>query len=763
MTPTGFTEARHWRVSGRVQGVGFRPFVYRLARRFGLRGWVRNTAGQVEIFAQGARADLVAFGQALIEQQPPLASGTITACRVAEPRALTDFVIQTSAEGDAPSIHVPTDGFLCADCLDELRDPANRRFAYPFLNCTQCGPRYTVIRRLPYDRPHTTLADFPLCPACAAEYQDPADRRFHAQPTACPVCGPRLFWSRDLALDSPKALAACVAAIQQGYIVAVKGVGGYHLLCAAEQASAVARLRARKSRPDKPLAVMLPLLSADRLQSRFGLRLSPAQQRGLFSSVRPIVLVDWPTAPEGIAPGLREVGIFLPYSPLHALLLAACDRPLVATSGNVSGEPVLIDPEEAEARLGAVAEAFLHHNRPIARPADDPVLREIGGQLRPLRLGRGNAPLELDLPFALPHPLLALGGHHKNCVALAWENRIVISPHIGDLDSPRGMAVFAQVGADLQDLYQIPAESLVTDAHPGYGATQWATRQARPVHRVGHHFAHASTVVGEFWIAHGEDHPNWLVFTWDGVGLGPDGTLWGGEALLGRPGAWRRVASFRPFHLPGGEQAGREPWRSAAALCWDAGLDVPSHLAAFAPPLLRHAWQRRINCPATTAAGRLFDAAAALVGVAATASFEGQGPMRLEALLAPNPTSEHPPELPLNENEHGCLETDWRPLLPGLMNPHASPAERAWVFHQAMARALAAQAVALRQRHAFSRVGLGGGVFQNRWLAETAVERLEALHFEVFLPSMLPVNDAALGLGQVVEYAATPARKDGGE
>ncbi|MFP5344878.1 MAG: carbamoyltransferase HypF, partial [Gammaproteobacteria bacterium] len=468
---TASRQAKRWLLGGRVQGVGFRPFVYRLAQRYNLSGWVRNLCGRVEIVAEGHSAGLERFAHALLSEAPSLAKAEILSC---EHLALTQdsatFRILPSLTGAADSIHLPPDYFLCADCLAELQDPADRRYRYPFINCTQCGPRYTVIHALPYDRVNTTLAGFALCAACREEYDNPRDRRFHAEPLACPACGPQPSFhapGKTPVDETPAALATCVAALREGRIVAVKGIGGYHLMCDARSDSAVQRLRASKPRPHKPLAVMFPLEGEDGLDGVRGHALvGTVEARALLDPARLIVLIknhSQSGLSRYIAPGLDETGALLPYSPLHHILLEDFGAPLVATSANVSGEPVLTDNGEAQARLAHVADAFLHHNRPIARPADDAVVRVIAGKPRVLRLGRGLAPLELPLPFTLPHPLLACGAHIKNTVALAWNNRVVISPHIGDLGSARSLDVFEQVIADLQALYGIRAEILICD------------------------------------------------------------------------------------------------------------------------------------------------------------------------------------------------------------------------------------------------------------------------------------------------------------
>ena len=743
--------ARRIRLTGRVQGVGFRPFVYRLARRLNIHGWVQNRLGEVVIHAQGDADVLDRFQQELIDRAPPLSRPVLEESTVIEPESVDTFTVRGSTEGAEAHIHLPPDLDVCPDCLRELFDPADRRYHYPFINCTQCGPRYTLAERLPWDRPSTAMAGFAMCDACRAEYEDPADRRFHAEPIACPQCGPELtFVNRSSPVHTGElALHQAVAAIAAGRIVAVKGIGGYHLICDATCASAVARLRARKPRPHKPLAVMFPFRGEDGLAAlREYTEPDAAEAAALRDPARPIVLVrrrpDSDLAAD-IAPGMDRLGAFLPYSPLHHLLLDALDRPLVATSGNLGGEPVIVDAEMVEARLSRIADVFLHHDRPIVRPADDSVVQHVAGRIRPLRLGRGLAPLELRLPRPVGRPTLAVGGHMKNTVALAWDDRLVVSPHIGDLDSPRALNVFEQVIDDLQSLYHVRAERVVCDAHPGYASSRWARASGLPIHEVFHHHAHAAQLALEH-----PDVERWLVFTWDGVGLGEDGTLWGGEALLGRPGHWRRVASFRPFHPPGGDRVAREPWRSAAALCWAAGLE---YTPPQDPELVRAAWERGLNAPGTSAVGRLFDAAAALLGLVDNASFEGQGPMWLETVASHGRVGNGEP-LACRFNEHGLLVADWQGLLAPLCDERITIANRAAGFHATLAATLVEQAHLLRERHGGFAVGLSGGVFQNRRLAEPAIDALKEGGFPVHVPAAIPCNDGGLSGGQIIEAMA---------
>jgi len=439
-------------LTGHVQGVGFRPFVYRLANEYRLTGYVQNRLGEVAIVACGSPESLRKFHRDLIDQAPPLARPNIVSSESVEQVSFEDFKIVASAADADVRIFVPADNFMCDDCKQELHDPGDRRYHYPFINCTQCGPRYTLIEAMPYDRENTSMASFELCADCRSEYENPNDRRFHAEPIACPVCGPGLEFEKgghDEYSDADTEIEAALHELREGNVVAVKGIGGYHMLCDARNWSAVASLRRRKQRPDKPLAVMYPMRGSDGLDAvRLSVKVSTAEAELLLSPSRPIVLLQKHTytrLANNVAPGLREIGVLLPYSPLHELLMQGFGSPLVATSGNISGEPVLTENAAASSRLGKIADAFLHHDRPIVRPADDPVYRSIAGKVRPLRMGRGSAPFEFDLPWRLTTPVLAVGGHMKGTLALGWEDRVVVSPHIGEMDNPRSLEVFEQV------------------------------------------------------------------------------------------------------------------------------------------------------------------------------------------------------------------------------------------------------------------------------------------------------------------------------
>lgn len=747
--------ARQLRVIGRVQGVGFRPFVHRLAQQLGVSGWVQNHGGHVEICIQGNAKQLDEFAQGLTHLAPARARISQITTTPIPVQAQEGFIIRTSHDADTRYAHITPDDATCAECLAEMQDPSQRRYRYPFISCTQCGPRYTLIDRLPYDRHHTRMADFPLCADCQTDYCQPNDRRMHAQTLACPACGPRLSYQQPgLAPieDNNAALAATVAALRAGLIVAVKGIGGYHLVCSATDPAAVLRLRQRKHRAFKPLALLMPWSGADGLKHVRAYTVgTTAEWAQLTDTSRPIVLMQkrpHTDLASAIAPDLNDIGIMLPYSPLHHLLLADCNAPLVATSANLSGEPVFIDAEHVVSRLSNVADAFLHHNRTILRPADDSVYRCIAGKARPLRLARGVAPIELTLPLTLPYPLLALGGQGKNTVALAWADRVVVSPHLGDISSPHGLQVFEQTLSGLQQLYGITAQHCISDAHPDYNTHRWAQHSGLKHLQVYHHHAHASALAAEHNSAE-----SLLVFTWDGAGYGTDGTLWGGEALLGKPGHWQRVSSMRPFRLPGGDLAARAPWRSALGLCWELGDD------RYQPPtdssLLKHAWQNTLNSPITSAVGRLFDAAAALLGLVQTADYEAHAAMRLEA--ASTALADTGIDLPLSRNALGVWLCDWAPLVAMLQNPDLSIAARSACFHASLALSIVKQAQQLRNEHLFTAVGLTGGVFQNRLLTEYTHTLLQAAGFTVYIPEHLPSNDAGISFGQIIEVGNRPS------
>ena len=738
-------------VSGHIQGVGFRPFVYRLATELKLSGYVKNSSGIVSVHIQGQPEQLNQFEKQLIDNAPAIAKPIIENSNKIQTETFDQFEIKKSDSQGKQDIHIPPDYFTCNDCLEELNDPEQRRYQYPFINCTQCGPRYTIIKSLPYDRPNTSLENFPLCADCFDEYTNPNDRRFHAQPLACEKCGPSISYTDEHKNSHHQdAFSDCIQALNDGQIVAIKGVGGYHLMCDALNNDAIERLRQRKNRPDKPLAVMFPMTGDDGLETvlKYG-QPTTLEAKKIVDPSRPIVLIKHKNQlPFSITSGLQEVGVFLPYSPLHHLLLNKMNRPLIATSGNVSGEPVITDIDEAEKKLATITDAFLHHNRPIQRPADDSVIRFIAEKAFTIRAGRGMTPLELTLPLSFDRPVLAIGGQMKVNIALAWENRVVISPHISDLGTLRGQTVFQQVIDDLQQLYNKHAEVIICDAHTRYTGHQWAKKQDIPHRSVYHHHAHASALAGEY-----PEIKNWLTFTWDGVGLGEDNSLWGGEALHGKPGNWQRLASFKTFHPPGADKAGREPWRSEAALRWSmnekwsANIE-PSELAFIA-------WKKKINSPATSAVGRLFDAASAIILGIKKVSFEAQAPMLLEACI--NHHCEDFIDLPLIKDPSGIMRADWSPLIQAIIDESQSVENRSAIFHNSMAHCLIQQALHLKQYDGieYDAIGLAGGVFQNKYLTEKIISIARTHQLNVLIPSIIPSNDGGLSFGQVIEELFT--------
>jgi len=740
-------------ITGQVQGVGFRPFIFRLAQTHNLSGTVQNKAGQVEVFLQGNIKSIETFEIDLIKKHPPLAKPQISESEICDSESIVNFSILKSQSDINADIHIPPDFFTCNDCLEELMNKKERRYRYPFINCTQCGPRYTLIESLPYDRPNTSMKDFPLCPDCYAEYSNVVDRRFHAQPLACSECGPILSYSSNKTSITGNAftLTSAIEALGHGKILAVKGVGGYHLICDALNEKTVQLLRDRKHRPDKPFAVLFPWKGkngSDQI-SKF---LNPTKQelRQLTHPSRAVVLIKSKSdskLAKNINPGLNEVGAMLPYSPLHFLLSHDFNKPLVATSANFTGEPVITDNIEAEQRLSNIADAFVHHNRPILRPADDSVIRIINNQTQHLRLGRGIAPLEKKLDFNLDKPVLAVGGHMKNTIALAWGNRIVISPHIGDLSSARSMNIFEQVIYDLTNLYQIQPETILCDAHPDYASTRWAKEYAdnhdKQIFEVFHHYAHASSLCGEY-----PNEKQWLVFTWDGTGYGHDGSIWGGEALLGLPGSWKRAACFRPLTLVGGDKASLQPWRSAMAMAWAENFNW--QIKNIDTEMAYQGWKKNIGCFKSTAAGRLFDAAASFIMQSHSCSFDGQAPMQLEQ-IATKLSANQAIHLPMKTINNDLLQIDWGPLLKTLTNEDISLTDRSNIFHSSMAICLLNQAKQLRETHGDFTIGLSGGVFQNKKLTEFIIQQLKKNDFKVFTSCSIPCNDAGISYGQVIE------------
>ena len=749
-------------VHGAVQGVGFRPWVFRIAEELGLAGWVRNDISGVFIELEGEDDALAAFRRELEAAPPPLARIREVLETSTPLTKESGFRILPSENAGSRSTLVLPDVATCPECLAEVLDPKDRRHLYPFANCTNCGPRFTIVTDLPYDRPATTMAAFTLCGECRAEYENPRDRRFHAQPIACPACGPSLeAWSPEgeVLARRHEALLAAADSLRAGAVVAVKGLGGFHLMCDARSADAVANLRRRKTREEKPLALMV----RDVAMARAIAEVSAESEALLSGPEAPIVLLprraDAGVAP-GVAPGRPELGLMLPATPLHHLLLRESGFPVVATSGNRSDEPICTDEREALVRLAGMADLLLAHDRPIARHVDDSVARVFAGAPRLLRRARGWAPLPVPVREELP-VILGVGAHMKTAVALSVGRQVFLSQHIGDLETPEALDAFARVVADFERLWGVTPAAVAHDLHPGYASTAFAKRLSEergiPSIPVQHHHAHLASCLAE-----NEAEGPALGVCWDGTGLGTDGTIWGGEFLLGDASGYARVAHLRPFRLPGGDAAVKESRRTAFAILFEmlgeSALEREDLecVRSFPPrerEVLATMIRKGVNAPVTTSAGRLFDAVASLLGIAQKTSFEGQAAMALEAAAfeawGEAETGRLPCSFPLNVSADGPAVLDWEPFVSYLLRdlslgvPAPVLAAR---FHATLADGILAAA-----RHAgVRRVALTGGCFQNRLLTELTVARLEANGFEVLLHGAVPPNDGGIGVGQVL-------------
>ena len=730
------------RVEGVVQGVGFRPFVHRIAAARGLAGFVRNDARGVEIEAEGSADAVDRFLAALRDEAPPLAVVEAVRAVDVDPRGDAGFAIAGSA-GGAPSALVTADAATCPDCLSELRDPGDRRFRYPFVNCTNCGPRFTIVRGVPYDRPLTTMAGFAMCPACRAEYDDPSDRRFHAQPNACPACGPRV----RLVGDAPAGrddVERAARALLAGAIVAVKGIGGVHLACRADDDAAVARLRARKHREDRPFALM----AADVAAARALVSLGEEDVTLLTSPARPIVLAPraaGSAVADAVAPSMAELGVMLPYAPLHHLLLGDAGVALVMTSGNVSDEPIAFRDDDALERLAGIADLFLLHDRPIETRVDDSVARVVRGRPTVLRRSRGLVPAAVGLPVACARPVLACGAELKSTFCLARERRAWVGHHIGDLRNAETLASFREGIAHFEELFDVRPEIVAHDLHPQYLSTSYALeRDGVELVGVQHHHAHLAACLAE----HGVTAPA-VGAIYDGTGHGTDGTAWGGEILLGDLRSFERIAHLPAVRLPGGDRAVREPWRMACAWLVAVRGEIPAIPVALRDHVAADRWDAVARmalsgfaAPETTSMGRLFDAVAALCGVRPVVTYEGQAAIELEALA----DVAEPGSYPADPDE--LVAGRGRRRLRRIPVPVVSAR-----FHRAVAEWTVAACTAAGTEH----VVLSGGVFQNRLLLTWSAERLEALGHTVLVPERLPANDGGIAYGQAAVAAALTA------
>ncbi len=760
---------------GAVQGVGFRPFVYRLSSDLKLAGWIRNTSEGVFIEVEGDPDRIEEFQERIATDLPPRAFIQSLEGRILDPSGYTGFRILPSVPGRNSALILP-DIATCADCLGEIRDIDDRRYRYPFTNCTNCGPRYSIIEALPYDRMQTTMRQFDMCSLCRAEYENPLDRRFHAQPNACPECGPHLEFldsaGHSLARDD-EALSEAVAAICRGAIVALKGLGGFQLIVDARNVDAVERLRARKHREEKPLALMVPNLeSVERL-----CRVSSAERRLLTSPAAPIVLLQRLPAECGtsvasaVSPGNPALGVMLPYTPLHHLLLQTLSFPVVATSGNLSDEPICISDAEALERLQGIADSFLTHDRPIARHVDDSVARVLAGRELLLRRARGYAPLPVRIARNFP-PTLAVGGHLKSTIAVSVEQNVFLSQHIGDLETTSARTAFQKVITDLLSMYAVTPRVVACDLHPGYVSTQFARQVSSSPEAVQHHYAHVLSCIAE-----NEIEPQGLGISWDGTGYGSDETIWGGEFLRITESGFSRFAHFRTFPLPGSEKAIREPRRSALGLLYALQGDtlwsgasgfVERYFHASEVRVLRQMLDRGFQCPRTSSVGRLFDAVASLLGLRQIAGFEGQAAMEVESKAPPwdsaidesEAASAYPFEyIPPNREgsePHDSWIVDWAPAVEALLRDRDAGvpvSEIVSKFHWALCETM----VRMAEESGESRIMLTGGCFQNRHLTEIGVARLQEEGFQVYWHQRVPPNDGGLSLGQAMAVAL---RKD---
>jgi hydrogenase maturation protein HypF len=750
-------------VRGAVQGVGFRPFIYRLAHELSLTGWVNNSLRGVSIEVEGTREQLQVFQKRLELEKPPRSQIHRIESAWLPPVGYTEFTIRTSeteldiGERKFKSAIVLPDLATCPECQREIFDPSDRRYRYPFTNCTNCGPRYSIIAALPYDRSRTSMKNFQMCPKCQAEYDDPRSRRFHAQPNACPHCGPQLeLWDRDgkVIASGDRALWEATTEIQRGKILAVKGLGGFHLVVDARNPEAVSQLRWRKQRPHKPFALMYP--SLDLVQS--DCIVSELEANLLRSPEAPIVLLrkkaELKFPCDFVAPDNPYLGVMLPYTPLHHLLMSSWQFPIVATSGNLADEPICINESEALERLGNIADLFLVHNRPIVRPVDDSILRVMGDRPVILRRARGYAPLPINSAIPSPNPptkILSLGSHLKNAIALSFEGQIFLSQHIGDLATVPAFEHFQRVISSLSDIYEFQPEAIACDAHPDYLSSQFAQKLGQqldiPVIPVQHHYAHVLACMADNRIT-----PPALGVAWDGTGYGLDGTIWGGEFFQIASTDWERIAHFRPFSLPGSDMAIKQPRRAALGLLWEmfgAEMRKISSLKpvqAFSPQELTTIstmLSRRLNAPLCSSVGRLFDAIASLLGICQQASFEGQAAMALEFMLD-NPELDGHYEFELQ----GHI-INWSPAIAAILDdlerqvpPHRISAK----FHNTLVEII----VAVAKQSGESQVLLTGGCFQNKYLTERAIQRLKAEGFSPYWHQHIPPNDGAIAVGQAI-------------
>ncbi len=739
-------------IQGAVQGVGFRPFIYRLAQELKLSGWVLNSSQGVFIEVEGDKPVLDGFILRIQGEKPAPSYIQSFEASFLDVVGYTGFKIRHSRDKGIKSVLILPDIGTCPSCLEEISDPENRRYRYPFTNCTLCGPRYSIIQSIPYDRPYTTMAGFVMCKKCASEYKDPSDRRFHAQPNACPDCGPQLtaLDSRGTAIcEREEALQLVADRLKSGEIAALKGIGGYQLLVDAGNPEAVKRLRRRKRRNEKPFAVMVGTIE----EVRQICRLNVFEERLLLSAEAPIVILDrndhtgTAAVAISVATGNPTLGVMLPYTPLHHILMSEVGRPLVATSGNISDEPICINEVEALEKLGDIADLFLVHDRPIARYVDDSVVRVVKGRELMIRRARGYAPMPVFMQTE-QSGILAVGAHQKNTIALQVNKNAFVSQHIGDLENEESVRSFHDAIDSLCQLYETTPTKIVCDQHPDYLSTQYAKSAGIKVAQIQHHYAHICSCMAENQL----EGPV-LGVAWDGTGYGPDQTVWGGEFLLADNHSFERVAFLRPFRLPGGEKAVREPRRSALGLLYEMlgeavfeqpGLSLLKCFNEKELPILHQMLKSKFNSPLTSSMGRLFDAVAAIIHLRQSVSFEGQAAMELEFAIDGHKGDE-------TYSFQGLKPIDWAPMIQQLLldvDSGIDPGRMALKFHNGLAKLI----VEVAKMVNVEKVALSGGCFQNRYLTEKAIDFLKAAGFKPYWHQRLPPNDGGISVGQL--YAA---------
>ncbi len=748
-------------IRGAVQGVGFRPFVYRLADEMKLSGWVINSSQGVFIEAESDKETLEKFIFRVRDEKPPRSYIQSMEFSYLDPVGYKSFEIRKSKDEGDKTVLVLPDIAVCDDCLNDIFDSENRRYLYPFTNCTNCGPRYSIIEELPYDRHNTTMSEFEMCDECKEEYENPKNRRFHAQPNACPKCGPHvelLDAKGDFMSSENDALIDVIDLIKKGKIAAVKGIGGFHLICDARNEESVKQLRKRKNREEKPFALMFPNLDS---VSEY-CEVTVLEKRLLLSPESPIVLLKKKNIDKtfsSCAPDNPFLGVMLPYSPLHHIILKGLNFPIVATSGNLSEEPICIDEKETVKRLSGIADIFLIHNRPIARHIDDSITRIISGREMIVRRARGYAPLPMRIENG-KETIIAVGAHLKNTVALNIGKNVFLSQHIGDLESAESYKAFRNVISDLTDIYDVKPKTIVSDKHPDYISTQFAEGCGLDVYRAQHHYAHILSCMAE-----NEIEGNVLGVSWDGTGYGTDGTIWGGEFLLIEKKSFRRIGHLRTFRLPGGEKAIREIWRTGAGLLYEIYGnkifdELKSKLKKIVSPkkldVLKTMLDKKINSPVTSSAGRLFDAVASIIGLDNYASYEGKAAMMLEFSIKNVKNKDSYPfdiiKEKVNDKEYKYI-ANWEPMIKEIIKDVKKGKESTGNISAKFHNSLAGIIVSIAKRAGEKKVVLSGGCFQNKYLIEKTINLLQKKGFQIYWHQRVPTNDGGISLGQI-KYAA---------